>query len=77
MISNSELWKLAEVNRINRGDVFIDQDGNEMIFTGKAFQVYFTEKDERYDYVGMCIGDEWKFSHNDMAELEKQTKERR
>jgi hypothetical protein len=75
-MTNSELWKLAENKKINKGDVFIDKEGNEIIFTGRAFQVYFTEKDDRYEYVGMCLEDDWKFSHNDLTELVLQAKER-
>lgn len=76
-MKNSELWKLAEDESLNKGDIFKDDEGNEIIFTGKAFQVYYTEKDERYEFVGMCLNDNWKFSHNDLHELELQAKERR
>lgn len=72
---NSELWKLTEDGKVKKGDVFSDKEGNEIIFTGKSFQVYFTEQDDRYYYVGMCLEDEWTFSHNDLRELELQAKE--
>lgn len=76
-MKNSELWKHAEEGKVNKGDIFIDNEGNEMIFTGKAFQVYFTEKDDRYEYIGMCLNDNWTFTHNDLRELQLQEKERK
>ena len=76
-MKNSELWKLAEEGRINQGDIFVDQERNELIFTGKSFQLHFTTKNERYEYVGMCVSDTWKYSHNDINELILKKNERR
>lgn len=75
-MKNSELWLLAEENKINKGDVFIDEEGNEIIFTGTSFQVYFTEKDQRYQFVGLCLNDKWRFLKNDLREIELQESER-
>lgn len=76
-MKNSELWKLAEEGQVNKGDIYSDSEGNELIFTGKAFQVYFTEKDDRYEYVGMCLHDSWSFLRNDLNELILQENERK
>lgn len=57
-MSNIELWTLAEQGKIAQWSVFKDNDGNEIIWTGKSFQAY-TELDEKF--TGMCLGDEWEF----------------
>lgn len=76
-MKNSALWKLAEEGSVSKGDIFIDEEGNELIYTGKAFQVYFSEKDSRYEYIGMCLNDNWTFLRNDIHELEMQANERK
>lgn len=75
-LSNSELWALVESGGIKAGDIYTDQENTKLIFTGKSFQVYYTEKDERYEYVGFCVGDVWMYSHNDLWELQMQKCER-
>lgn len=61
-MTNAELWKAAENGEFSKGQVFKDQDGNEIIFTGNAFQVYYTEENEEEKYVGLCVGDNWKYT---------------
>jgi hypothetical protein len=76
-MKNSELWALAEEGKINKGDIYVDQDENEIIFTGRSFQTFFTNKYDEYELVGMCIGDTWKFSHNNINEFLLRANERR
>lgn len=59
--TNFELWKLAECEEIKINSVFEDQEGNQIIYTGVAFQVYYTEANETDYYVGLCKGDKWRF----------------
>lgn len=55
-MSNIELWMLAEQGKIKQWSIFRDEEGNEIIWTGKSFQAY-TENDDKY--IGMCLGDKW------------------
>ncbi|WCS69023.1 hypothetical protein Goe17_01640 [Bacillus phage vB_BsuM-Goe17] len=59
--SSAALWVMAELNMIDPESIFEDQEGNQMVFTGKSFQVYSTEVDETEQYVGLCLGDEWTY----------------
>ncbi|AYJ76026.1 hypothetical protein BSP14_151 [Bacillus phage BSP14] len=52
---------MAELNMIDPESIFEDQEGNQMVFTGKSFQVYSTGVDETEQYVGLCLGDEWTY----------------
>lgn len=58
-MSNIELWSKAESGDLTVGSIFEDQEGNQIIFTGKSFQIYYTELENRY--VGLCVGDIWDF----------------
>jgi hypothetical protein len=58
--SNWELWQMAEDGVIERNEVFEDREGNQIIFTGKSFQTYYTDASKEEKYVGMCLGDSWK-----------------
>jgi hypothetical protein len=57
-MSNSELWVLAEQGNIEQWSCYQDQEGNEIIWTGKSFQSN-TDIDDKY--IGMCLGDKWTF----------------
>lgn len=41
-MTNAELWLSAERGEIIRYSVFEDMKGNQIIFTGHSFQVYFS-----------------------------------
>lgn len=58
--TNMQLWKLAEDGEIELNSVFEDSEGNQIIFTGKSFQVYYSNTENKY--VGMCVGDIWEFT---------------
>lgn len=71
--TNTELWKLAEANKVFAGDLFEDQDGNIIIFTGKSFQSYNEDTSlltER-KYIGMCVGDIWWYAGEDSLQFHK------
>ena len=57
MHSNCEIWKMAECGEITEGEVIEDQEGNQLVFTGKSFQPIEDSEDR---YVGMCVGDVWR-----------------
>ncbi|AVI45403.1 hypothetical protein BL14DL4_00135 [Bacillus licheniformis] len=38
---------------------------NQVVYTGTSFQVYFTDADTDKQYVGLCVGDRWKFQGNE------------
>lgn len=59
--TNSELWQMVEENKVEKWSVFEDTEGNQIIFTGKSFQLYYSEIDESKKYIGMCLGDLWEF----------------
>lgn len=59
--TNSQLWAMAEQNKIGKRSVFEDSEGNQIIFTGKSFQLYYSDHDETKEYIGMCVGDTWEF----------------
>ena len=59
--TNSQLWGMAEQNNIEKGSIFEDREGNQIIFTGKSFQLYYSDSDETEVYIGMCVGDTWEF----------------
>lgn len=65
LYSNFDLWKMAEQQKVVSGDVFEDQEGNQIIYTGTSFQVYFTDADTDKQYVGLCVKDRWKFQGNE------------
>jgi len=60
---------MVEINRIPKGAVIEDQDGNQLIFTGKSFQIYYTEINTDEKYVGFCKGDIWEIVDVDESEL--------
>ncbi len=66
MPTNIQLWQLAENGTLQKGTIIEDQSGNQMIFTGKSFQVYYTDSDK---YVGFCVGDQWGIIDIDPNEL--------
>lgn len=55
-----ELWKQAEKGELEHGTIFEDEDGNQIIFTGHSFQVYYTENNTEERYVGLSVGDRWR-----------------
>ena len=67
--NNYELWNMVEINRIPKGAVIEDQDGNQLIFTGKSFQIYYTNADLDEKYVGFCKGDIWRIVDINESEL--------
>lgn len=73
--SSAALWVMAELNMIDPESIFEDQEGNQMVFTGKSFQVYSTEVDETEQYVGLCLGDEWTYVGSVAAKTEEVTNE--
>jgi hypothetical protein len=75
-LRTSYLWVLAENGKVKKGDIFVSSDGNEFIFTGKSFKLYFTEEDVRYAFAGMNIDETWTFSRNDAFEVDSWVKER-
>lgn len=68
-MKNSKLWKLAQKGKINTGDVYTDQEGNQLMYTGNSFQLYYTKIDITKRYVGMCLNDTWTYSHNDVFNM--------
>ncbi|WZK93423.1 hypothetical protein [Bacillus phage BvP] len=66
---------MAELNMIDPESIFEDQEGNQMVFTGKSFQVYSTEVDETEQYVGLCLGDEWAYVGSVATKTEEVTNE--
>lgn len=57
-MSNSEMWMLVEQDKVVQWSVFKDDEGNNIIWTGKSFQAYDEIENK---YVGMCLGDTWEF----------------
>lgn len=65
--SNVEIWTLVENGELEKGTIIQDRESNQMIFTGNSFQVYFTDKNEKY--VGFCKGDLWSIIDVDESEI--------
>lgn len=60
--TNIQLWELAELGKIPKNGLFEDEEGNQMIWTGKSFQgIYREENIEQEQYVGMCLDDTWEY----------------
>lgn len=59
--SCTELWYLAEKGHILSTSVFEDQEGNQIVFTGVSFQLYYSDTDKNRKYIGMCVGDQWEY----------------
>ena len=59
--SCTELWYLAENGKIPNEAVFEDQEDNQIVFSDKSFQIYYSDKDESEYYIGMCVGDQWEY----------------
>lgn len=57
--SNMQLWQLAEIGDIPINGVFEDKEGNQILWTGKSFQVHYSSASDKY--VGMCLGDTWEY----------------
>jgi hypothetical protein len=68
--SNSELWNMVERDILPKGAIIQDHEGNQMIFTGVSFQIYFTEKDITKTYIGFCKGENWRIIDVDETELD-------
>ena len=68
--NNSELWRMVDRNIIPKGAIIEDQEGNQLIFTGKSFQLYYTDIDLDKKYVGFCKGDKWNIVDVNENELE-------
>jgi len=69
--NNSELWNMVEENNLPKGIIIEDQNGSQLIFTGKSFQIYYTDINTDEKYVGLCKGDKWFIVDIDESELEK------
>jgi hypothetical protein len=57
--TNSELWNLIDNESIPKGLIIKDKVGNELIFTGKCFQLYIEDIEKTHEYIGFCKGDLW------------------
>jgi len=71
LFNNSELWDIMEKDFLPKGTIIEDQDGNQLIFTGKSFQIYYTDINTDEQYVGLCKGDKWFIVDIDESELEE------
>jgi len=69
--NNSELWRMVDRNLIPKGAIIEDQEGNQLIFTGKSFQLYYTDNNLDKEYVGFCKGDKWNIIDVDESEVDK------
>jgi hypothetical protein len=67
---NDDLWRMVESDILPKGTIIEDQDKNQMIFTGKAFQIYYSKLDDNEKFIGFCKGDLWEIIDVDEKELE-------
>ncbi len=70
LFTNHELWYMAEKDKLHRGTIIEDREGNQMIFTGLSFQTYYSNQSEN-KYVGFVVGDEWEIICVDEKELKR------
>jgi len=68
--NNSNLYSMVDRNMLPKNTIIEDKEGNQLIFTGKSFQVYYTEINLDEKYVGFCKGDIWRIVDIDESELE-------
>ena len=67
---SSELMMLAENGGIEIGEVVVDQDDNEFVFTGKSFQLLHIEKASDGLFYTLCVGDDWKLKNEIVQMIE-------
>jgi len=63
--NNIELWERAKLGYIKNNDIFEDQEGNQIIYTGISFQVWYTSLVESEIYIGLCKNDLWEYIGNE------------